>query len=195
MTDRGQLDLISLLVNLFLSPLLVHHSYTFYPFLPPPPLLSLSLVLSFFSPSALSPHSLLLFSRSPQHRSPLSLCHILLFPFSCPSFFFSLHRAPRESIILSSFLDELCHTWALLVVRVPLSFLSPSFRIFSTSFYQPLTSSSRDLPKPLWLDCHSLARSYTLCVHVCVLVSLQGWPVVQRCVCVSPHRCGSVIAS
>lgn len=114
MTDRGQLDLISLLLNLFLSPLLVHHSYTFYPLLPSLPH-SLYLLSSLFLSPSLSPCSLLpspplsasltffLLSLS-RHLCSLSFHSPPSFSNSSPSsFLFSLHHSPSESIILSSF--------------------------------------------------------------------------------------------
>lgn len=183
MTDRGQLDLISLLVNLFLSPLLVHRSYTFYPFMPSLP----------FSPC------LLYLAPSPsQHLSPLFLlCSHP--PTSFFLYFTSLLLLPSLSIALSMS-QSLFHLFGCTLscsgsARHPGPFII-SLLVFSLSFDNFLSSFSSIIMRffPNLFDLAVTLSLHFICLSTCVSVSLQGWPVAKCCVCVR-SRCSLVIAS
>ncbi len=141
MTDRGQLDLISLLVNLFLSPFLVHHSQAFYPLSRSLYLLS-SLSLSSALPLPLTPSLaflLLLF----RHLSPF-----FVLPRSVTSFFrhsLSLLLSPPSLSITLSVSQSFFHLFGRTLscfssARHPgpfisfLLFFSRSFDNFLSSF-------------------------------------------------------------
>lgn len=156
MTDRGQLDLISLLVNLFLSLLLVHHSHTFYSLLPLSPF-SLFISSYFFLLLHLSLSPLPYFvTVSPPFPVPPS------FSVSLPSFS-SLSLRVNHSFI---FLDALCHALALLVILAFFRQLSVILRFAQTSLTR--------LP---------LCPSLLYFVYVCMCVSYSRYKVGQSCTC------------
>lgn len=168
MTDRGQLDLISLLVNLFLSPLLVHHSYTFYPLLPSP-LCSLYLLSSpFFAFSAFSSLALSLLSLSPASLTsftlsppplPLSLSFLLLLSPSCS------RRVDHSFIFFGRTLSYISSTRHPGPFIIPLFFFSHSFDKFLSAFNFIILRFAKTSLTRLSL---SLSLDPILCVCVCV---------------------------
>lgn len=174
MTDRGQLDLISLLVNLFLSPFLVHHSYTFYPLLPPPPR-SLSLVFSF-------PHlQCFLLTRSFfPHTVPASLTSFTLPPpprppFPRPSFFLILApscspRVNHSFIFFGHTLSCISSTRHPGPFIIPLLCFAHSFDNFRSPFNFIILKFAKASLARL---SHSLSLDPLLCVYACLCVCLS----------------------
>lgn len=186
MTDRGQLDLISLLVNLFLSLLLVHHSYTFI-FSCPPPL----------APFIPFPPCLLYRSLSPSRHLSRSSCFALLPPyvlslFHLPLSFTLYFYSPVCKSITHLFggtLSFSCsarHPGPFIISLLVFSLSSDNFRSSFSSIIMRFRPNHFDLVVTLSL--------LSLCLSTCVSVSLQGWPVAKCCVCVR-SRCSLVIAS
>lgn len=183
MTDRGQLDLISLLVNLFLSPLLVHHSYTFYPFLPSP-LCSLYLLSSpFFAFSAfssLAPSLLSLSSASltsftlSRPPLPLFLSFLLLLSPSCSP------RVDHSFIFFGRTLSYMSSTRHPGPFIIPLSFFSHFFDKFLSAFNFIILRFAKTSLTPL-----SLSRSilYFVCACVCLSLTTRLAGRAALCMC------------
>lgn len=184
MTDRGQLDLISLLVNLFLSPLLVHHSYTFYPFLPPPPFaLFISCPLLFFAFSAfssLAPSLLSLSSASltsftlSRPPLPLFLSFLLLLSPSCSP------RVNHSFIFFGRTLSYMSSTHHPGPFIIPLSFFSHFLDKFLSAFNFIIPRFAKT--SLTWL---SLSRSilYFVCACVCLSLTTRLAGRAALCMC------------